>query len=161
MANDPKQRPATAIQLRDARDSDRRAIAKILHNATHAAYKFMAWPHTDKDTDAFVAASMARWDRVRVACDDDGTVVAFLCLEGKLIDQLFVAPEHQKRGIGSRLLDDAKALCPKGLSLFTFQANKPARGFYEKNGFRAVAYGISEAEGEPDVTYVWAGEGGA
>jgi ribosomal protein S18 acetylase RimI-like enzyme len=57
------------------------------------------------------------------------------------------------------MLKDAKAMLPGGLSLFTFQANKPARAFYEKHGFRAVAFGVSEAEGEPDVTYVWAGDG--
>ena len=160
MATDSTGRPE-AIRLRDGRDDDKPAIADILRSATRVAYKFMAWPHTDKDFDDFVVGAMTRWEVVRVACADDGTVVAILCLEGKLIDQLFVGPKHQKQGIGSRLIDDAKSLRPEGLSLFTFQANKPARAFYEKHGFRAVAFGVSEAEGEPDVTYVWAGDGSA
>jgi len=146
------------VTVRDAVKADIPAIADILHAATSAAYRFMAWPHTDKDTLEFVTASMSRWDKVRVGCDAGGEVVAFLCLEGKLVDQLFVAPGHQRHGIGTRMMNDAKALSPGGLSLFTFQANKPARAFYEKQGFRAVAFGISEAEGEPDVTYVWAGD---
>ena len=161
MATDTTDQPATkdAVTIRDAEAGDVAAIADILHAATSAAYKFMAWPHTDKDSHEFVAASMGRWDKVRVAVDGTGKLVAFLCLDGKLIDQLFVAPGHQRRGIGTRMLRDVKAMLPGGLSLFTFQANKPARAFYEKHGFRAVAFGVSEAEGEPDVTYVWAGDG--
>ncbi len=162
MATDTEDRPTKpAIQIRDAQEGDAPAVADILRNATRAAYQFMAWPHTDKDFDDFVDNSMSRWDRVRVACRDDGSIVAFMCLEGRLIDQLFVQPDHQKQGIGGRLIDDAKSICPKGLSIFTFQANKPARAFYERHGFRAVAFGVSEAEGEPDVTYVWASGGGS
>lgn len=151
--------PLAGTRLRDAVVQDRTAIAAILRDATRAAYRFMAWPHTDRSFEAFVDDAMARWDSVRVAATDDGTIVGFLCLEGPLIDQLFVAPQHQKQGVGSQLLDDAKSHCPKGLSLHTFQANRSARGFYEKRGFRAIGFGISEAEGEPDVTYVWPGHG--
>ncbi len=151
--------PPAGSRLRDAVDADKTAIAAILRDATRAAYQFMAWPHTDRSFDAFVDEAMARWDTARVAEDSEGTLVGFLCLEGTLIDQLFVAPRHQRQGIGSRLLDDAKNRCPKGLSLHTFQANSPARAFYEKRGFRPIGYGISEAEGEPDVTYVWPGHG--
>ncbi|MEM7123277.1 MAG: GNAT family N-acetyltransferase [Pseudomonadota bacterium] len=151
--------PTAGTRLRDANDADQPAIAAILRDATRTAYRFMAWPHTDRSFDAFVGDAMTRWDSVRVAEDADGSVIGFLCLEGSLIDQLFVAPRHQKRGVGSKLLDDAKARQSKGLSLHTFQANRSARGFYEKRGFRAVGFGISEAEGEPDVTYVWPGHG--
>jgi ribosomal protein S18 acetylase RimI-like enzyme len=41
------------------------------------------------------------------------------------------------------------------MRLFTFQRNKAARSFYEKFGFRPVAFGISPApESEPDVEYL-------
>jgi GNAT superfamily N-acetyltransferase len=124
MAADQTRHATTpGIHIRDARPDDKPVIADILRNATRAAYRFMAWPHTDQDFDDFVEASMARWDRVRVACQDDESVVAFMCLEGKLIDQLFVAPDHQRHGIGGSLIDDAKTLCPRGLSIFTFQAS--------------------------------------
>lgn len=151
--------PPAGTRLRDAADQDKPAIAAILRDATRAAYRFMAWPHTDRSFDDFVDDAMTRWDSVRVAENDDGTIIGFLCLEGSLIDQLFVAPTHQSLGVGSQLLDDAKNRCPRGLSLHTFQANRSARGFYEKRGFRTIGFGVSEAEGEPDVTYVWPGHG--
>jgi ribosomal protein S18 acetylase RimI-like enzyme len=54
------------------------------------------------------------------------------------------------------LLDRAKELAPDGLTLFTHQGNERARAFYERRGFRAVAFGVSPPpESEPDVKYAW------
>jgi len=85
-------------------------------------------------------------------------VVGLLAIRGDSIEQLYVDPIEQRRGIGTRLLDFAKSLHPAGLRLQTHQANQGARRFYEKNGFRAAAFGISPApESEPDVRYEWGG----
>ena len=58
--------------------------------------------------------------------------------------------------MGSRLLAHAKKQ-RRVLRLYTFQSNEPARDFYEKHGFRAVAFGDGTAneEGAPDVLYEW------
>ena len=60
------------------------------------------------------------------------------------------------QGIGSRLLERAKAERPDGLDLWTFQANTGARRFYERHGFVEVARtdGDNE-EGEPDIRLRW------
>jgi ribosomal protein S18 acetylase RimI-like enzyme len=58
--------------------------------------------------------------------------------------------------VGTALLDKAKELTPAGLTLFTHQRNARARTFYERRGFRAVAFGVSPPpESEPDVKYAW------
>ena len=45
---------------------------------------------------------------------------------------------------------------PAGLRLFTHVDNAPARAFYERLGFRAVAFGVSPPpECLPDVEYAW------
>jgi ribosomal protein S18 acetylase RimI-like enzyme len=83
-------------------------------------------------------------------------VVGMLALEGRLIDQLFVAVEAQRAGIGTVLVRKAMERSPEGLALFTFRKNFPARAFYEKQGFRVVRFGVSAApENEPDVEYCW------
>ena len=70
--------------------------------------------------------------------------------------ELHVRPDRQRRGIGAALLQQAKALSPAGVQLHTHQQNTQARAFYEKHGFRAVAFGISPPpESEPDVEYHW------
>ncbi len=88
--------------------------------------------------------------------EDGGRVVGLLALGDRFVEQLHVDTEWQGKGVGSALLQHAKALSPEGLSLFTLQKNEGARGFYERRGFRAVAFGVSPApESEPDVRYAW------
>ena len=86
----------------------------------------------------------------------DGSAAAFMAIAGDFIDQLYVDPDHQRSGLGRALLEHAKALSPEHLWLFTLQININGRAFYERNGFRAVKFGVSPPpESEPDVEYHW------
>lgn len=69
------------------------------------------------------------------------------------IDHLFVALEHQRRGVGSALLDVAAS--EGELRLWTFQRNHQARRFYERQGFAVERFtdGAENEEREPDVLY--------
>jgi len=88
--------------------------------------------------------------------DDNGAVVALLVLEDDWVDQLYVDPSHTGRGLGAQLLEVAKLRRPRGLQLWTFQANDGARRFYECHGFIAThtTDGDNE-EGAPDVQFQW------
>jgi ribosomal protein S18 acetylase RimI-like enzyme len=86
----------------------------------------------------------------------DGHPAAFMAIAGDFIDQLYVAPEHQRRGLGAALIEHARVLSPTGLRLFTFQINANGRSFYERHGFVAARLGVSpRPEYEPDVEYRW------
>jgi ribosomal protein S18 acetylase RimI-like enzyme len=86
----------------------------------------------------------------------DATPVAFMAIAGDFIDQLYVHPDYQRIGLGESLLAHARTLSPERLWLFTLQVNTNGRAFYEKNGFRAVKFGVSPApESEPDIEYHW------
>lgn len=86
----------------------------------------------------------------------EGRVAGVLALEGNEIDRLYVAPEAQRRHIGTALLEHAKTLYPSGLKLVTHQRNTKARCFYERHGFEAQEFGTSPPpENEPDVKYAW------
>lgn len=96
-----------------------------------------------------------RESRVWAALSGD-VPIALLVMNDSLIEQLYVDPSWQRRGVGQALLAQARAESPQGLSLHTHQANHMARAFYEKNGFAPVAFGRSPPpESEPDITYVW------
>ncbi|MEZ2127365.1 MULTISPECIES: N-acetyltransferase family protein [unclassified Sinorhizobium] len=75
------------------------------------------------------------------------------------IDQLYVLPAAQGRGIGSRLLEVARSASPQ-LFLWTFQRNDRARRFYEAHGFVAMREtdGAENAENEPDILYLLAAQ---
>jgi ribosomal protein S18 acetylase RimI-like enzyme len=72
------------------------------------------------------------------------------------IDQLYVLPQAQGRGIGSSLLQRAQTSF-EGLQLWTFQRNAPARRFYQARGFRLMREtdGSENEEKEPDALYLW------
>jgi len=82
--------------------------------------------------------------------------VAFMAMNKDFVDQLYIHPDFQRRGIGKTLLDFARERSPEHIWLYTLQANINARAFYEKNGFAAEKFGISPPpESEPDVEYHW------
>jgi putative acetyltransferase len=94
-------------------------------------------------------------DRVWVA-ETDAAIVGLMALHDDLLGRLYVDPPAQGGGVGSALLDLAKSLCPAGITLFTHEANRRARRFYARRGFREVAFGVSPApESEPDMKLRW------
>lgn len=72
------------------------------------------------------------------------------------IEQLYVLPTAQGRGVGTGLLDVAKKACDR-LELWTFQRNARARRFYEARDFAPVEQtdGARNEEKEPDIRYLW------
>ena len=61
------------------------------------------------------------------------------------LHNLFVAPDHQKQGIGSALLTEVLAAIGRPVELKTDAPNLVARRFYEGFGFEVV----EEAPSEP------------
>lgn len=72
------------------------------------------------------------------------------------IEQLYILPEFQGRGIGSVLLKQAQQTFPH-LQLWTFQRNIQAQKFYGKHGFTAIDQtdGRNNEEKEPDILFEW------
>ena len=109
-----------------------------------------------------IADDLSRHEDVWLA-EEDGSPVGFLAIrrsrtEGwEVLEKLYVDPDTQSRGIGTALLDQAKALRPDGLYLWVFQKNTGAIRFYERHGFRLVKLtdGADNVEREPDALYYW------
>lgn len=96
-----------------------------------------------------------RENSVWVAVIGDHTA-GFMAIENDFIDQLYIHPDFQRRGLGARLLEFARERSPRHLWLYTLQINLNARAFYEKHGFVPEKFGISPPpENEPDVEYHW------
>ncbi len=75
------------------------------------------------------------------------------------LDDLYVAPAFAGQGIGSALLDLAKAQRPQGFCLWVFESNTPARNFYARRGFVELERtdGSGNEERSPDVQMAWPG----
>jgi putative acetyltransferase len=88
--------------------------------------------------------------------EKEGRPVGFMAIKNDFIDQLYIHPDFQRLGIGTRFLDSARVSSPQHLWLYTLQVNTGACAFYEKHGFVAEKFGTSPPpENEPDVEYHW------
>ena len=117
--------------------------------------------HPDDNVRRWIRQTLVPSGRVTVATVD-GRVVGFVAAlrnDCGWIEHLYLLPEWIDRGIGTRLLEHARRLLGPPIRLYTFQANERARWFYERRGFRAIAFGDGSGNEErrPDVLYEWRG----
>lgn len=116
--------------------------------------------HSDESVRGYVRNVLIPAGRTTVALVD-GVIVGFMAVSTDAdcawIKQLYLAPAWIGRGIGTRLLDLAKAELPPPIRLYTFQCNQRARHFYERRGFQAVRFseGAGNEEKCPDILYEW------
>jgi ribosomal protein S18 acetylase RimI-like enzyme len=82
-------------------------------------------------------------------------MIGFVALYGSHLEQLFVAPAAQRRGVGKVLLDFAKTQNPGGLWLTMAADNKNAARFYEREGLRRGETSMHPRLGHQVVRYEW------
>lgn len=154
-----------SIDLRKARHEDAPAVAEVLLSSRRTFLPYAPFAHTEPEVRAWVRDALIPSNMVTLACEKDA-VVGVLAVErhedAGWIDQLYVLPDHVGRGIGAQLLGCALAELTRPVRLYTFEANARARSFYERHGFKAVAFGDGSAneEGCPDVLYELAADEG-
>jgi SAM-dependent methyltransferase/GNAT superfamily N-acetyltransferase len=157
------------IHIRRATPDDADAVGDVYLSSFRATYTFPL-AHSDEDVRQWLRAAVAdgtSWVAVAPASaprapdgESDGAspeIVGFMRLDGFELDQLYVRPGWWGRGIGSRLIEQAKKQSPDGLTLWTFQVNERARGFYAHHGFIELLRtdGLRNEERQPDVRLGW------
>jgi GNAT superfamily N-acetyltransferase len=145
-----------AVTYRAAAMSDAPAITAVFL-AARRAMTYLPVFHADAEAIGYLAGVVAE-AQVQVAVHD-GAVVGFAAVRAGWLEHLNVHPHHQNRGIGTRLIEWAKAVAPTGLDLWVFQRNTGARALYGRHGWRLVALtdGDNE-EGQPDAHLRWTAE---
>lgn len=79
---------------------------------------------------------------------EDGSLAAFLGVEGRRIEMLFVAPEERGKGIG-RVLVSFAAEQFSANEVTVNEQNTQAVGFYEKMGFASYRRTQTDEQGGP------------
>ncbi|EEX08219.1 acetyltransferase, gnat family [Ruegeria lacuscaerulensis ITI-1157] len=139
--------------LRPARSLDAGAVGDILH-AFARETDWMPELHSGAEAIAFCGRMIDNgW--VTVA-EQGGKVAGFLAVDGTEVHCLYLSPAARNQGIGTQLLDCAKA-GRRELVLYAFQVNTGACRFYERHGFVEVARsdGADNDEHLPDIRFVW------
>ncbi len=129
------------------------AAADIHRIAFAERLPMLAGLHTPAETRAFFR------DALFPRCEFWGIgtpLQGFIALAPGWVEQFYVLPPAQGRGIGDALLRHAQSR-QRELRLWTFQRNAPARRFYERRGFVAIdeTDGSGNEERDPDVLYRW------
>lgn len=86
----------------------------------------------------------------------DNKVVGFMAVYEQTIYALYVLPEMQNQGIGTMLLDKAKAENDT-LTLWSYVQNAQATRFYGLRGFSEIdrTDGSGNDAGLPDICFEW------
>lgn len=151
-------RPQMPTHVRLATQEDAAAIAEVLLQSRQVFLPYAPLAHSPSQVRQWVADHLVPSGPVLVAVES-GQVVGFLASSERdassWIDQLYVRPGHESRGVGSQLLAVAHSGLRLPIRLFTFQANVRARCFYQRHGYQAVRFsdGAANEEHCPDVLY--------
>ena len=153
---------AVEATFRQASLADAPAVSEVYLASRKAFLPYARLAHSDDEVRAYIANVLIPGADVIVA-ELDRQIVGLIALtrEGNTgwIAQLYLHPATVGQGIGTSLLGIAKDRLGPPIRLYTFQANTGAKRFYERHGFRAIAFGDGSENEEncPDILYEWGG----
>lgn len=144
------------MELRPYTPADLDDVVGHWYRTWHATFPKIVHPQNQAQWRERFRDDIASTEFVWVATVD-GRIAGFLALdEGRgYLDQLFVDPAAQGRGVGGALLAKAKVLCPAGLTLHTLEQNHRARAFWERHGFQPTGAGVNPVNGQRNLEYRW------
>jgi len=144
------------LNLRPATAADAPALGAV-HIAAMRTLTFLPQLHTVEEAVGWMGNEVLPTNQVWVS-EADGEIAGYIAVADGWINQLYVRPDRQGRGVGAALLAHILAEgSPR--RLWTFQQNTRARRFYESRGFVLVRLtdGEGNEERTPDALYEWRG----
>lgn len=92
-----------------------------------------------------------------VVAEADDAMIGFVTIDPRTLylDQLVVAPEHWRSGVGPALIGEGKRISPTGLDLHVNTDNARAIGFYRKHGFTISGADVNPISGKPVHRMSW------
>jgi GNAT superfamily N-acetyltransferase len=143
------------LSIRQLELADMGAAARVHRLAFDHALPWLTGLHTPDEDRWFYRERMFKTCTLWGTFDRD-VMTGMIAFHDDWIEQLYVLPEAQGRGIGTELLGVPKDASER-LQLWTFQRNARARRFYEARGFILTEEtdGLGNEEKEPDARYLW------
>ncbi len=80
-------------------------------------------------------------------------IVGTGCFDGNHITGVYVLPDYQKQGCGSRIMDFLEAEIAQKHGSSLLDASLPAACFYERRGYKSVGHGVYELENDIKLVY--------
>ena len=150
---------STDLVLRPASPGDLPALAEVhLASRRSAGDAFPPGAHDDDEVRAWVSG----WDlsayEVWLAASGE-QVAGYVRCTSTWLDDLYVHPDHQRRGVGAALFELVTTVRPQGFCLWVFESNAQARAFYRRHGCLELERtdGSGNEERAPDIRVAWPG----
>lgn len=135
--------------VRDFKESDLDQVIQIWLKASVIAHDFIPssyWQEKKDDMKNIYIPSSQTF-----VYEDGEMVVGFISMLDNYIAAIFVLPEYQGKGIGTRLIDHVKKLYPI-LTLGVYSKNIQSIEFYKKHGFVVENETVEENTGEMETS---------
>jgi putative acetyltransferase len=147
-----------AFSLRPYEPRDEDAAIALWHKTWQAAYpQFdfaarLSWWRARWTSEIMAAAKI-----VIAETKGDAAMIGFVTVDplSRYLDQLVVAPEFWRSGVGTALVVEAKRISPAGLALDVNTDNARAISFYERSGFVITGGGVNAFSGRPVHRMSW------
>lgn len=152
----PPEKFSASIRIRPYESRDLDQAVDVWFTSWVATFPWLQHPWPRGQWRSHFEAKLGEGASVFIV-EEHARIIGFLLLfeaSGRL-DQIFVRPGEQGRGVGTSLLELAKQRCPRGLHLDTQEANDGARRFYERHGFSPGKAGVNAVNGQPNIEYTW------
>ncbi|TMV92362.1 GNAT family N-acetyltransferase [Thioclava sp. BHET1] len=151
------------LTLRPARTEDRDAIADLWHlSASLPGVGPPIMPSRAALRERLDQEWDEGWDVTVAETDSEAQaqIVAFLAIRPQIaiLAELFVHPDWLGRGLGRRLMAQAKAAMPDGFRLYTSTTNTRAQQFYRAQGLVRLSEDRHPRTGHPMTWFGWSGD---
>lgn len=140
--------------IREFSQSDMDAVLDVWLSASIKAHDFVApdfWrSKLDSMRNTYIPASEVH------VYEDGAKLLGFYALLEDRLAAIFVRPDLQGRGIGTRLVSHAKSK-RDAISLSVYKANATGIGFYKSQGFLIAGESLDSATGQDEYIMQWTG----
>lgn len=109
-------------------------LISLWENSVKETHSFLSVKEIE-DIKQYVPQALKAIEHLIVEFDDNEKPIAFMGIVGEKLEMLFISPNHMKKGLGRKLLEEAI----KNYSvneLVVNEQNPQAKGFYEHLSFK-------------------------
>ncbi|CAJ1191867.1 acetyltransferase [Companilactobacillus crustorum] len=122
-------------------------LLSIWEKSVKATHKFLSDTEIEKIKE-YVPEGLRNVSHLIIITDDEDSPIAFMGIENKLIEMLFVSPDQRGHGLGTMLINygiENYAINKVNVN----EQNPIAKGFYEHLGFKVYRRSETDEQGNP------------
>lgn len=122
-------------------------LLKVWEESVRATHLFLSDIEIENIA-GYIPQALKSISALIVAIDNNSEAIAFMGIEGRKLEMLFISPKDRGKGIGKRFIQyglENHSINEVGVN----EQNPQARGFYEHMGFQVYKRTETDEQGNP------------